>query len=146
MRITLIVTLSLIMLNCSQEGFNSSDERQIRDVLSRQQEGWNSGSIKEYMQGYAQNDSIRFISGGDVSYGWKTVFERYKKGYTDTSAMGTLAFSDITIKGLGPEQAIVYGKWELVRKDDRPWGRFTLLFEKLNNDWRIVHDHTSVAK
>lgn len=35
-------------------------------------------------------------------------------------------------------------KWELKRKDDNPKGIFTLIFKKMKEGWRIIHDHTSV--
>jgi beta-aspartyl-peptidase (threonine type) len=37
------------------------------------------------------------------------------------------------------------GRWRLKRNKDQPHGRFTLLFRKLPEGWRIVHDHTSSA-
>jgi ketosteroid isomerase-like protein len=38
---------------------------------------------------------------------------------------------------------LVVGSWRLQRKDDQPHGKFTLLFRKLPEGWRIVLDHTS---
>jgi ketosteroid isomerase-like protein len=57
--------------------------------------------------------------------------------------MGTLKFSDIKITQLASDAAIVLGRWQLLRKNDKPHGVFTLLFRRTANGWRIVHDHTS---
>jgi ketosteroid isomerase-like protein len=35
------------------------------------------------------------------------------------------------------------GKWALAREKDNPKGRFTLIFRKFKDGWKIVHDHTS---
>jgi len=41
---------------------------------------------------------------------------------------------------------VVLGRWRLERAKDRPHGRFTLIFKRLPEGWRIVHDHTSAAR
>jgi len=46
---------------------------------------------------------------------------------------------------LSPDAAIVLGRWALKRTSDQPHGRFTLIFKRLPEGWRIVHDHTSAA-
>jgi beta-aspartyl-peptidase (threonine type) len=60
--------------------------------------------------------------------------------------MGLLTFSDLEITSLGPDAAVVLGRWKLKRAQDQPHGRFTLIFRKTADGWRIVHDHTSEAK
>jgi ketosteroid isomerase-like protein len=59
--------------------------------------------------------------------------------------MGRLSFSDIEINLLSSDAAVVLGGWSLERAKDRPHGRFTLIFKRLPEGWRIVHDHTSAA-
>jgi len=39
----------------------------------------------------------------------------------------------------------VLGAWKLKRAKDEPHGRFTLIFRRLPEGWKIVHDHTSAA-
>lgn len=117
----------------------------IRAVLEQQARDWNAGSIERFMQGYARRDDIRFASGGDVQRGWQPVFDRYVKKYGDRAAMGRLTFSDVEVTMLSPEVALVLGRWRLQREKDEPSGLFTLVFRKLPEGWRIVHDHTSAA-
>jgi ketosteroid isomerase-like protein len=59
--------------------------------------------------------------------------------------MGVLTFSDLEVNVLAEDAAVVFGKWELERRGEDPWGLFTLLFKKTDDGWRIVHDHTSSA-
>jgi ketosteroid isomerase-like protein len=59
--------------------------------------------------------------------------------------MGTLSFSDIEVTLLSPDAAVVLGRWRLKRGNDEPHGRFTPIFKRLPEGWRIVHDHTSAA-
>ena len=131
------------ILSCNTE--KVADQALIKQVLNEQAIAWNKGNLEAYMAGYLQSDSLRFASGGNVSYGWQTTLDRYQKGYPDKATMGKLVFSNIDIELISAEAAIVFGKWELERKTDHPWGLFTLIFKKKDEGWRILHDHTSLA-
>ncbi|MDT4967933.1 MAG: hypothetical protein QOJ64_2670 [Acidobacteriota bacterium] len=115
----------------------------IRQVLDTQVAAWNRGDLEGFMQGYWQSEATTFISGDTVTYGWQTVLDRYKKGYPTREKMGTLRFSDLEIKVFNKDTAVAHGSWELTRATDKPHGRFTLIFRRTPQGWRIVHDHTS---
>jgi ketosteroid isomerase-like protein len=114
-------------------------------VLQTQVAAWNRGDIDAFMQTYAPVDDLRFASGGNVTYGWKPTLERYKQRYPDRAAMGTLAFSELTVTGLSPDAALVFGHWQLTRAHDAPHGLFTLLLRRTPAGWKIFADHTSSA-
>jgi len=118
---------------------------QIRSVLRSQQDAWNRGDIDAFMNGYARAASTAFVSDDTIRRGWETVRQRYKKKYSDRAKMGALTFSDLEITLLSPDAAVVLGRWRLKRANDQPHGRFTLIFKRLPEGWRIVHDHTSAA-
>src|SRR5947208_12819967 len=118
---------------------------QIRSVLRAQQDAWNRGDIDGFMNGYARSASTVFVSEDTIRRGWETVRERYKEKYSDRAKMGALTFSDLDITLLSPDAAVVLGRWSLKRANDQPHGRFTLIFKRLPEGWRIVHDHTSAA-
>ena len=117
----------------------------VRAVLDAQSAAWNRGDIEGYMDGYARSAKTVFISGDTVTRGWQTVLDRYKKRYDTREKMGTLTFSDLEITPIGASAAIVLGSWRLQRANDEPHGKFTLLFRRTKQGWRIVHDHTSSA-
>ncbi len=117
----------------------------VRAVLDAQVAGWNRGDIEAYMDGYLRSPDIVFISGDDVTRGWQTVMERYKRNYSSREKMGTLAFTDVEIKPLNRDAVAAWGRWQLTRAGDAPHGRFTLLLRRTPQGWRIVHDHTSSA-
>lgn len=126
----------------------TADVDSIRSVLEAQVASWNAGSIRGFMEGYAQSDTLRFASGGNVWRGWDVTRVRYEDTYADEGLMGTLAFSDEEIWPLSPRYALVFGRWSLTRSESYAniGGLYTLLFEKTENGWRIVHDHTSAAE
>ena len=118
---------------------------QIRAVIQAQQDAWNRGDVDAFMNGYARSPSTIFVSDDKVTRGWNTVRDRYKKKYSSREKMGTLTFSDLEITPLGRNAVVVLGRWRLKRAQDRPHGRFTLIFGLTWDGWRIVHDHTSAA-
>lgn len=115
----------------------------IRAVLDAQVAAWNRGDIDAFMKGYAHRPDTTFFSGDTVTHGWQTVRDRYAKRYPSHAKMGTLTFSGLTITRLAPAYAMVLGSWRLDRSKDQPHGKFTLLFRRLPEGWRIVLDHTS---
>ena len=118
---------------------------EIRQVLEAQQHAWNRGDIDGFMEGYARARSTTFVSEDSVTRGWDTVRARYRNKYSSAAKMGRLTFSEVQVTRLSNETALAVGRWHLQRADDQPRGRFTLIFRRLPQGWRIVHDHTSAA-
>lgn len=140
------VRFLLVILVTSGFFPQNSEREMIVQVLSNQAEAWNNGDIEDYMQGYWKSDSMFFTSGGNIQRGWQATLEKYKKSYSDREKMGRLKFSDLQVNILSSHSAWVFGRWELVRKDDHPSGLFTLVMRRFPEGWKIVHDHTSAVK
>ncbi|HJT80217.1 MAG TPA: hypothetical protein VJ719_03385, partial [Chthoniobacterales bacterium] len=102
----------------------------IRQVLKAQQLAWNRGEIERFMEGYWRSRDTTFISGGVVVRGWQTLHDRYKARYSNPEKMGQLTFSETEVSLFGYDGALVFGRWQLERANDRPHGRFTLVFRK----------------
>jgi ketosteroid isomerase-like protein len=130
---------------CAAAEQSSNSASEIQSVLNAQQGDWNRGDIDAFMNGYARSASTVFVSEDEVRRGWETVRDRYRIKYSDRAKMGTLSFSDIEVTMHSPDAAVALGRWRLKRANDEPHGRFTLIFKRLPEGWRIVHDHTSAA-
>ena len=117
----------------------------VRGVLEAQQAAWNKGDIDAFMDGYNRAETTTFVSGDELRQGWQMVLDRYKKTYKSREEMGTLSFSELSIKPISSDFALVDGRWQLTRAKDKPHGRFTLLFQRISGNWRIVHDTTTSA-
>lgn len=140
-RARLILAVLLIAATASA-AVTRGDRAAIRRVLDEQAAAWNRGDIDGYMAGYAKSDDTMFV-GTDVTRGWTKVRDRYKAKYDSREKMGTLDFSDVDLRPLGNDDVVVTGAWKLTRAADTPHGRFTLIFHRLHEGWRIVYDHSS---
>ncbi|HEX8385199.1 MAG TPA: nuclear transport factor 2 family protein [Rubricoccaceae bacterium] len=121
-------------------------EAGVRAVLEAQVRAWNEGSVRTFMNGYAEADSLVFLSGSQVRRGWEEALYAYLRAYPDPAAMGLLSFDEVTVEPLSAAHALVWGRWHLRVDgplDAQPGGLFTLLFVRTDQGWRIVHDHTS---
>lgn len=116
----------------------------VRQVLDAQVTAWNKGDLQGFMAGYWSSPELSFFSGSQHMRGWKATLDRYIDRYQSRGQeMGQLTFSELEIEELGPDSALVRGRWQLKRSKDSPGGLFTLIFKRLPEGWRIVHDHTS---
>jgi ketosteroid isomerase-like protein len=143
--IAAVLLLAAICARGASPAPASAESQAIRQVLADQAGAWNRGDIDAFMRTYAEIDDLRFASGGTVTYGWKPTLERYRARYPDRATMGTLTFSDLTVTELGPDAALVFGRWQLQRAADAPGGLFTLLLRRTPAGWKIFADHTSAA-
>jgi uncharacterized protein (TIGR02246 family) len=125
--------------------FAQDAESAIKQVLTDQVSAWNRGDIDAFMQGYKNSPDTTFI-GKTIRQGWQSVMDRYKASYSTKDAMGTLEFSDLMVRMLGPEHAVVVGKYHLTRTaagGGDASGIFSLVWEKSAEGWKIILDHTS---
>ena len=150
LKLALILVTILLVSSCvstfAQRLSNTNSAQSIaaiRAVMDAQRDAWNRGDIEGYMDGYDRSDKTVFVSGDNVTRGWQTVLERYKKSYDSREKMGVLTFSDLEIDVLSNDSAVVLGSWALKRANDQPHGKFTLVFKRTSKGWRIIHDHTS---
>lgn len=134
---TLFIILSLSTYS------QSKDETEVRNLLARQNAAWNRGDVDAFMVGYWESDSLMFVGGSGITYGYKNTLANYKKRYPDTTVMGKLTFTLIQLKPLSPEYFYVTGKYYITRTIGDASGHFTLLFRKINGKWVIISDHSS---
>lgn len=145
-----LLLLFLTMVSGAQEkdpmlGFELSE--QLRKSASK----WNSGDLEGFLQDYLQTEEMTFTSGGQVLQGYEALLERYQQSYGESAeSMGKLSFADFKVWRLGSDDALVVGRWELKQNqkgvDKTHEGVFTLVMVKVDDQWKILHDHTSIGK
>jgi ketosteroid isomerase-like protein len=142
--VLLLVPFTPMAFNLRQAGsLTDVDHVAIRGVLSEQQAAWNRGDMAAFMKGYWKSPQLTFAGGSGLIRGWDTVLARYQRDYSDPTAMGHLDFSNLEIRPLGPDYALVLGSWHLARPAGEVGGVFSLVFRQFPEGWRIIHDHTS---
>jgi hypothetical protein len=130
---------------CIWSGYGQGNSKETKAVLlnmKAQEQSWNKGDVRSFMDHYWKSDSLKFIGSKGITYGWQKTLDNYLKGYPTKEAMGILNFTIIEATSLSDSAIYVIGKWEL-KKEKPAGGHFTLLWKKIEGKWVIVADHTS---
>ncbi len=117
-------------------------QEELLQILDIQKAAWNEQNIEGFMAYYWNSEQFTFQSGANRLRGWTTLLERYKKSYSGEN-WGRLDFTDLEVNVLGPDCAYVLGRWKLDFKESTQEGVFTIIFKRLAEGWRIIHDHSS---
>ncbi len=123
----------------------SQQELDVVKVLLKQQDAWNRGDLDSFAEGYKNSPNIIFVT-HDVSRGYAGMVEEYKRDYPTKASMGTLTYSDIEVHVLDEKYAVAIGKYHLDRgrkEGGNADGLFSLIFEKTDQGWKIILDHTT---
>ena len=140
----MVKTLAMLLV-LSPITLAQSLETGLRKILDDQTAAWNRGDLMGFMQGYWRSPEVTFFSGDSIIKGWEPTLQRYRDKYQSAGQqMGQLSFTDENIQMLGPNAALVTARWHLVMTDGKKLeGLTTLLCKRLEEGWRIVHDHSS---
>jgi len=115
----------------------------IMKSMHQSQDYWNAGDLEGFMHNYWHSDSLKFIGKNGITYGWNATLNRYRSSYPDKAKQGKLTFDFIHLDKIGEDAWFQVGKYTQVREKDTLSGHFSLLWRKINGEWRIVADHSS---
>jgi len=134
--------LIVLLISTALSGQNPST---LRQMLDDQTAAWNRGDLEGFMKGYWHSPDVTFFSGDTIIKGWESTLARYKDRYKSPGKeMGKLSFSDENIEMLSPYSAVVTARWHLEMSGGKKLeGLTTLLCKRMQEGWRIVHDHSS---
>jgi beta-aspartyl-peptidase (threonine type) len=104
---------------------------------------WNRGDIAGHVALYT--DSAQMMMKAGPKGGREVIRAMLERGFwKDGKPEQQLGFSDLVVTALGRDYAMMTGGFRLAGggKPDAT-GRFTLLWQRTPQGWRIIHDHSS---
>jgi len=140
----LIFLLLILFLSscCTKKPSFEEDKKDIVEIMEKQAADWSNGDLEEFMEGYWKSDSLGFMGLKGIRYGWQATLDSYKRGYPDLDAMGKLSFKYDQFKQMGDKNMFLAGQWKLERSKDTIGGYLTLVWEKIDGEWKVIFDHT----
>lgn len=141
--VVLVWAASTACIGCAATRNAAHTDPAIRDMLRVQTEAWNRGDVRSFMRPYWNSPDLTFSSGGKTTRGWQATLDRYLTKYPTRDQMGSLSFSDVEVREVGSRAALVLGRWHLERGQPIG-GNFSLVLRREEDEWVIIHDHTSV--
>ena len=140
---TLLLVLSAACAATQTPGSDAVGD--VRAVWTAQVEAWNRADLDAFMAGYWKSSDLVFFSNGTEARGWQETLDRYRARYqAEGKQMGTLDFPQLDFSMLGADTVLARGRWRLKMPDGKELtGMTSVIFRKLPEGWRIVHDHSS---
>jgi uncharacterized protein (TIGR02246 family) len=133
-----------LFLCCTPLLFAQADD--IRAMMDKSQANWNRGDLAAFAADYEDSPDTTFVGKEVTRGGTAAVLARYQAHYPNREAMGTLTYSELSIRVLAPDIVLADGKFFLRRTaagGGDASGRFTLVIRKTPRGWKIIHDHSS---
>ena len=141
--ITIFSMLIISNLSIAENKLKEKEKAEINNLLEKQVAAWNAGNLEKFMETYWNSEKLVFVGSRGPTYGWQATLDNYKKGYPDKVAMGKLNFKILNISKIDKKTVFVIGRFELTRDIGNLAGHFTLVIQKIKDEWLIVSDHSS---
>ena len=140
---TSFLLLTLFMFSCqASKNLYADPTPELVRLMNVSAEDWNRSDLDRFMSIY---DTAATFMTGKGPVGVAATRENYQKGFfKDGKVVQQLRFEEMVVRPLGNDHALLTGKFVLYGNGmaDRS-GRYTLIFVKRADGWKMLHDHSS---
>ena len=140
---------SLALSACASGGSRSSDSADVPQhlvqLMHESAAAWNRADLEGFLATYADDARTAFV-GSRVTLGLDSIRANYVRNYFSSGKpRDELAFDELDTRMLGPDHALMRGRCILTNPADntKQYCRYTLVWERRPEGWRIIHDHSS---
>ncbi len=123
-----------------------NDKAAIDEALAASAQAWSRDDLDAFMHCYEDGPQTAYVKADGVVKGYRAIRDMYAARFGGASgALGRLSMETLDFSRLGPDYALVVGRYHLQPAKPGPEvsGIFTLVFHKSAAGWRIISDHTS---
>ncbi len=127
-------------------GTAKTQTEEIAAVLQSSADAWSRGDLDGFMQSYEPSAEVAYVGKAGLVRGYAAIHAMYAGRFGTGRRMGRLTLQVLDDQPLGPDHALVTGRFALGRpKQDGgdATGVFTLVLHRTSLGWRIMSDHTS---
>jgi uncharacterized protein (TIGR02246 family) len=118
--------------------------RLIAAQLERAARDWNRGDLDAFLSDYAPESTTTFVDGRRARAGIDFIRGVYAPRFSPGARRDSLHFEELEVRPLSPTLALVTARYILQRQDEiTASGPFTLVMERRQEGWKILHDHSS---
>ncbi|CAN5622324.1 DUF4440 domain-containing protein [soil metagenome] len=148
-RIILAMLLVLLVLlgtpATARSGAPASAQHAVERAMADSAAGWNAGNVARFMAIYSAAPDTSFVVKDGLIRGKPAMIARYRERYdfADAAKRGTLTFTTLDFRELGPAHALYIARYLLTYPDGKTAsGPTTLVFAREHGTWRIIADHS----
>lgn len=127
----------------------SADEAELRDILAAVDAGWENGDGTPFRMHFLDWSGARYFESGGENTGRQDLVENHVEPEKDAIPDLSLGFSNIDVHFEGDDFAwavmdtTVGGTLASSGETLDRTGKQTVLFRKIDGDWKVVHTHSS---
>lgn len=143
-----LVITSLLLMFIVPLAANEQDESDIKKIIAAVKYGWENGDGQPFRQHFLNFPEARYIESGGQNEGLDDLVSHHVEPEKDSLIFLNLDFSNIEIhfeNDFAWAIADTRVKGE-VRKNGKTFdksGYQTFLFRKVDDNWKVVHSHSS---
>jgi uncharacterized protein (TIGR02246 family) len=123
-----------------------SAQHAVEQAMADSAAGWNAGNVDRFMAIYSAAPETSFVVKDGLIRGKPAMIARYRERYdfSDPAKRGTLTFTTLDFRQLGPNHALYIARYLLTYPDGKTaTGPTTLVFARERGAWHIIADHSS---
>lgn len=141
-----VVSLSFLMI--STLAVANEDDRKIKSIINDIKVGWETGDGEPFRQHFLDFEGARYIESGGQNEGLTDLVENHVEPEKDALSFLSLDFSDIEINyehdfAWAIADTRIKAEVSKSKKKIDKSGFQTFLFRKINDQWKVVHSHSS---
>ena len=143
-RITALVG-ALWALGCASTPLTAqvmTPQEEIRDLVKQMEEGWNSGSLDEFLSVFDKTESIDFVTPHGYYRNYTELYNGFRRTFRYKKQMGKLRFNILRTIQLAPYTWFVSINWRIEVLDAMGprsnAGILTLVVRRGKGGWRII--------
>lgn len=123
---------------------STENELQLAALMHESAAAWNRGDLDGFLATYKDDAHTAFMA-PQITYGLPDIKSRYARSYfRDGKPKAQLSYDDLKYRRLGPDHMLMTGRWYLIDAEGkRQEGYYSLVWEKTDAGWKIIHDHSS---
>ncbi len=119
---------------------------EVQQAVKNYVDAWNRGDAASVSEMYSRQPGVTSVGDGEVTRGWDRIREAMDQ-LLGMEGKFKITTASIDVVPLGPGYALALTNYLLTVRgggqEVQQRGAMTLVFQKLEGEWKVLHDHTS---
>ena len=114
-------------------------EKAIIAMIEAARDAYNNGDLQYGLRNFIDTEELRLVSPSGIVQGWNALMCKVDS-FDPAFDFGTLHYSDLEVKFLSDQCALITTKWERTLNGKAYKGYSSAIFVETDKGWRVIHD------